>query len=70
MRKPCKDDLLEAAGALRMIPDDAGTYSRVAQWLETTALEIDDRARARQLGCSVKYLRNVIDKEARERIDR
>lgn len=69
MKRPCRDDLFDAAGFLADVHPDADSidvYRRVAAWLEFTARESDDRSRARTLGCTVKYLRNVIDKEAHQ----
>lgn len=64
MRKPCKEDLGEAAEFLRYIrpeADEASACRRVALWLDHVASETDARSRARKLGCTVKYLRHVID---------
>lgn len=64
MRKPCAEDLRDAAEILRVQADrnEKNDFClRVATWLDSQILG-SDRQRARQLGCSVKYLRNVIDK--------
>lgn len=66
MRKPCKKDLEESAEFLRYIrpeADEANACRRVAMWLSFVARETDDRSRARKLGCTVRYLRRVVDAE-------
>lgn len=69
MKKPCKADLAEAAEMLRdkqhlRLGSCEGAAARVALWLDFQAMETD-RQRARQMGVTVKYLRKVIDGEAR-----
>jgi len=69
MKKPCPADLVEAAEMLRdkrhlRLGACEGAAARVALWLDYQARD-SDRSRARKLGVTVKYLRNVIDKEAR-----
>lgn len=62
MRTPDAKDLLEAADALL---DSSGPTAdackRVAAFLERKATIDRDRGRARSLGCTVKYLRKVVD---------
>ncbi len=65
MKTPCRADLEEAAAALRGKDVPADVCSRVATWLSAFARDSDDRRRARELGCSVRYLRRVVDAEAR-----
>ena len=68
-RRPCNADLLDAAAILRgekPLSDDPTVGSRVGNWLDSTGREADDRSRARAIGCTVNYLRNVIDKEDRK----
>lgn len=62
MRTPARADLEEAAAALRGKDVSEDVRSRVATWLAAFARSSDDKRRARELGCSVRYLRNVIDK--------
>ena len=68
MRRPCNADLIDAAAILRgekPLTDDPTIGSRVGSWLDQVGREATDRQRARNIGCTVKYLRNMIDKEAR-----
>lgn len=62
MRKPCAEDLRDAAEALRKCPVGDGAASRVALWLDSQILG-SDRQQARKLGCSVKYLRWMREQE-------
>lgn len=65
MRTPDKSDLREAADFLRGEPlADPTVASRVALWLDAVAAEQDARsrrARAKAMGVTVKYLRDVIE---------
>ena len=66
IRRPCNEDLMDAAAILkgeRPLSDDPTCGSRVGNWLDAVGREATDRQRARALGCTVRYLKRVIDKE-------
>lgn len=66
MKTPAMDDLLDAASLLRgEQPEDPTAASRVATWLSWYAREIEDRKIARQVGCSLKYLRKMREEDAK-----
>ena len=68
MRRPCNEDLIDAAAILRgkkPLSDDPTIGSRVGSWLDAVGREATDRQRARSMGCTVRYLRRVVDKEVR-----
>ncbi len=68
MRRPANADLIDAAAILRgekSLADDPPIGSRVWFWLASVGHQADARTRARMIGCSVSYLMNLIDKEAR-----
>jgi hypothetical protein len=63
MKRPGLDDIEVAAMWLEVNEGDDGeaeSCSRVATWLRTYARESEERAAARQVGCSVKYLRKYM----------
>lgn len=68
MRRPCNEDLIEAAEKLLAMDDPSGCAYRVGRWLHTYGRNETDRQRAREIGCSVRYLRNVIYKEAQQKV--
>lgn len=63
MRRPCNADLIEAAAKLLAMDDPTGNAYRVGRWLDDYGREATDRQRAREAGCTVRYLRRVIDAE-------
>lgn len=63
MKRPCLEDLATAAEWLQFNEGDNGekeACSRVATWLDTYARESAERAAARKVGCSVRYLRKYM----------
>lgn len=68
-RRPCNADLLDAAAILRgekALSDDHTIGARVGAWLDSVGREATDRQRARAIGCTVRYLKRVVDREARQ----
>lgn len=60
MKRPTVEDMELAAEWLRSNEGDNGeseTCSRVATWLDAYALEMQIRAAARKVGCTVKYFK-------------
>lgn len=63
MKRPCVEDMETAAEWLRFNEGDNGereACSRVATWLESYALESQERAAARKVGCTVGYFRKFM----------
>jgi hypothetical protein len=66
MKRPCIEDLEEAALWLEVNegPDgESDACARVATWLRSYGWESEMRSAARSSGCSVKYLRKVIQEQ-------
>lgn len=62
MRKPCADDMNEAAEVLRnTVGPIADACRRVASYLERVNKADAERASAKSLGCTVRYLRKVVN---------
>lgn len=60
MKRPCIEDMETAAEWLSFNEGDDGekeACSRVATWLATHVLAIQERAAARKVGCTVGYFR-------------
>ena len=47
----------------RALAEDPTVGRRVAAWLDALGRTATDQQRARAIGCTVRYLRRVIDKE-------
>ncbi len=63
MKRPVYEDLIDAATWLDCnegADGEAEACSRVATWLRTYASDMEIRAGARNVGCSVKYFRKYM----------
>ena len=63
MKRPVQEDIDTAVMWLQSNNGENGeaeACSRVATWLDSYTRAADERSAAREVGCSVKYLRKVV----------